>query len=119
MKRSGFVFRAMSAVFVFIALVSVVGGTVAYAQAPASEAVEIARLQKPVWHYLGAAVGLGLVVIGAASGIGRFAAAAAEGIARQPAAAAQISGAVSLPLFLLEGVAVIAEVVVLLVVLLK
>ena len=115
MKRSGFVVRAMSAAFVFIALVSVFG-TVAYAQ---SEALEIATLQKPVWHYLGAALGLGLVVIGAASGIGRFASAAAEGIARQPAAAAQISGAVSLPLFLLEGVAIIAEVVVLLIVLLK
>ena len=58
-------------------------------------------------------------VIGAALGIGRFAAAAAESIARQPAAAAQISGAVNLPLFLLEGVAIIAEVVVLLIVLLK
>jgi F-type H+-transporting ATPase subunit c len=119
MKRTGFVYRAISAVFVFIALMSVVGGSVAYAQTPTSEALEIARLQKPVWHYLGAALGLGLVVIGAASGIGRFASAAAEGIARQPAAAAQISGAVSLPLFLLEGVAIIAEVVVLLVVLLK
>ena len=119
MKRSGFVVRAMSAAFVFVALVSVFGGTVAYAQTPASEAVEIATLQKPVWHYLGAALGLGLVVIGAASGIGRFASAAAEGIARQPAAAAQISCAVSLPLFLLEGVAIIAEVVVLLIVLLK
>ena len=62
---------------------------------------------------------LGLIVIGAALGIGKFAAAAAEGIARQPAAAAQISGAVNLPLFLLEGVAIIAEVVVLLIVLLK
>ena len=58
-----------------------------------------------------------LVVIGAASGIGKFTAAAAEGIARQPAAAAQISGAISLPLFLLEGVAVLAEVFTLLIVL--
>ena len=48
-----------------------------------------------------------------------IAAAAAESIARQPAAAAQISGAVNLPLFLLEGVSIIAEVVVLLIVLLK
>ena len=37
-------------------------------------------------HYLGAALGLGMVVIGAALGIGKFASAAAEGIARQPAA---------------------------------
>ena len=39
-----------------------------------------------------------------------FAAAAAEGIARQPEAADKISGAVQLPLFLLEGVAILAEV---------
>jgi F-type H+-transporting ATPase subunit c len=68
-------------------------------------------------HYFGAAVGIGMIVIGAGMGIGRFAAAAAEGVARQPAAAAQISGAISLPLFLLEGVAIIGEVVVLLIVL--
>ena len=61
--------------------------------------------------------GLGMIVIGAGLGIGRLAAAAAEGIARQPSAAAQITGAVNLPLFLLEGVAIIAEVGVLLIVL--
>jgi F-type H+-transporting ATPase subunit c len=70
-------------------------------------------------HLLGAAIGLGMIVIGAALGIGKFASAAAEGIARQPAAAASITGAVSLPLFLLEGVAVIAEVVILLIVFTK
>ena len=60
-----------------------------------------------------------MIVIGAALGIGKFAAAAAEGIARQPAAADKITGAVNLPLFLLEGVAILAEVFALLVVLLK
>ena len=55
-------------------------------------------------------VGLGLTVVGAAMGIGKFEAAAAEGIARQPEAADKISGAVQLPLFLLEGVAILAEV---------
>jgi F-type H+-transporting ATPase subunit c len=69
--------------------------------------------------YLGAAIGAGLATIGAGVGIGRLAAGAAEAIGRQPSAAPQISGAVTLPLFLLEGVAVIAEVVALLVVLLK
>ena len=68
-------------------------------------------------HIFGAALGLGLIVIGAGIGIGRFAAAAAEGIARQPSAAAQITGAVNLPLFLLEGVAILAEVFVLVIVL--
>ena len=70
-------------------------------------------------HFFGAALGLGMIVIGAALGIGRFAAAAAESIARQPAAADKITGAVNLPLFLLEGVAILAEVFILLVVLLK
>ena len=116
MKNSGLVRRAMVAAFLVLVVVSVFGSQLAFAQVNESDAVKIAVAQKPVWHYFGAALGLGLIVIGAASGIGRFAAAAAEGIARQPAAAAQISGAISLPLFLLEGVAIIAEVVVLLVV---
>jgi len=55
-------------------------------------------------------LGMGLIVLGAGLGIGRLAAAAAEGIARQPEAADKISGAVNLPLFLLEGVAILAEV---------
>ena len=59
-------------------------------------------------HLFGVAIGLGLIVIGAGLGIGRFTAAAAEAIARQPSAAAQITGAVNLPLFLLEGVATVS-----------
>jgi F-type H+-transporting ATPase subunit c len=69
--------------------------------------------------YMGAGLGLGLIVLGAGLGIGRLAAAIAEGVARQPSAAAQISGAANLPLFLLEGVAILAEVFALLIVLLK
>ena len=72
-----------------------------------------------VLHYFGAALGLGLIVLGAGLAVGRFTAAAAEGIARQPSAASQITAAVNLPLFLLEGVAILAEVFVLLIVLLK
>lgn len=69
--------------------------------------------------FMGVAIGLGLIVIGAGLGIGKLAAGAAEGIARQPSAAAQITGAVNLPLFLLEGVAILAEVFALLVLLLN
>jgi len=58
--------------------------------------------------YMGAGIGVGLAVIGAGLGIGRLAAGAAEAIGRQPSASAQINGAVQLPLFLLEGVAVLA-----------
>jgi F-type H+-transporting ATPase subunit c len=68
---------------------------------------------------MGAGLGVGLVVIGAGLGIGRLAAGAAEAIGRQPSAAAQITGAVNLPLFLLEGVAILAAIFGLLIVLLK
>ncbi|MCH2446798.1 MAG: ATP synthase F0 subunit C [Candidatus Marinimicrobia bacterium] len=53
-------------------------------------------------------LGMGAAVIGAGLGIGKLAAAAAESIARQPEAASEITAAVNLPLFLLEGVAIIA-----------
>ena len=69
-----------------------------------------------VLHLFGAGIGLGLVVIGAGLGIGKLAAAAADGIARQPGAADKITGAINLPLFLLEGIAIIAEVLILMVV---
>jgi len=55
-------------------------------------------------------LGMGLIVLGAGLGIGRLASAAAESIARQPEAADKVTGAVNLPLFLLEGVAILAEV---------
>ena len=70
-------------------------------------------------HYFGATIGLGIIVSGAGYGISRFTTAAAESIARQPEAAAQITAAVNLPLFLLEGVAILGEVFVLLIALMK
>jgi F-type H+-transporting ATPase subunit c len=56
---------------------------------------------------LGAALGAGVITIGAGLGIGRFTSSAVESIARQPQAAKDIVQAFQLPLFLLEGVAVI------------
>ena len=55
-------------------------------------------------------IGLGLIVIAAAMAFGKSATAAAESIARQPEAADKITAAINLPLFLLEGVAILAEV---------
>ena len=55
-------------------------------------------------------LGMGKIVLGAGMGIGKFTSAAAESIARQPEAADKITGAINLPLFLLEGVAILAEV---------
>ncbi|HSW40196.1 MAG TPA: ATP synthase F0 subunit C [Acidobacteriota bacterium] len=115
MKNKGFFRGGLVVAFLIVATAFIIGSPPVSAQdtAAAGQAPEV------VWHYFGAAIGLGLIVIGAALGISRFTAAAAESIARQPAAAAQISGAINLPLFLLEGVAIIAEVVILLIVLLK
>jgi F-type H+-transporting ATPase subunit c len=109
MNSVRFVRQALMFAIVFAAVAS----NVVFAQEAAGAG------QGPVLHYFGAALGLGMIVIGAALGIGRFASAAAEGIARQPAAADKITGAVNLPLFLLEGVAILAEVFVLLIVLMK
>ena len=64
-------------------------------------------------------LGMGLIVIGASYGIGRFTAAAAESIARQPEASDKITGAINLPLFLLEGCAILAEVFTFLMLILK
>ena len=58
-----------------------------------------------------AAIGAGLAAIGAGIGIGNIFSSAAEATARQPEATEDIKGTVNLPLFLLEGVAIIALVV--------
>jgi F-type H+-transporting ATPase subunit c len=78
---------------------------------------EAAQASSLALGYAGAGLGLGLAVVGAGLGIGKLAAGAAEGVARQPSAAAQIREATNLPLFLLEGVAILAEVFCLLIVL--
>ena len=80
---------------------------------------DVAQIMKPVWHYMGAAIGFGLTVLGVGMGIGKLAAAAAEGVARQPSASAQITAAANLPLFLLEGATILALVFGLLIVFLK
>jgi len=64
---------------------------------------------------LGAALGAGLAVIGAGIGIGFIGRGATEGMARQPEAGAQIQGAAIILAALVEGVALFAVVVALLV----
>jgi F-type H+-transporting ATPase subunit c len=113
MKRADLFGRAGAVAVLTTALVIAVYNPVVLAQAPAAAGAPVS-----VVHLLGVALGLGMIVIGAGLGIGKLAAAAAEGIARQPAAADRITGAVNLPLFLLEGVAILAEVFALLVLLL-
>lgn len=60
---------------------------------------------------LGAGLGAGIAVIGAGYGIGRLAASAMEGIARQPEAAGDIRGGMILAAALIEGVALFALVI--------
>ena len=64
---------------------------------------------------MGAGIGAGIAVIGAGIGIGRIGAAANEGIARQPEAVADIRGGSIILAALIEGVALFAVVVTLLI----
>lgn len=64
---------------------------------------------------LGAALGAGLAVIGAGIGIGKIGGSAMEGIARQPEAAGDIRMNMIIAAALVEGVALLALVVCLLV----
>jgi len=79
--------------------------------AQAGNALEIAKATAKAPGMMGGGIGAGLVVIGAGLGIGLLAFAAANATARQPEAAGAIRATVNLPLFLLEGVAIIALVV--------
>lgn len=64
---------------------------------------------------LGAALGAGLAVIGAAVGIGKIGGSAMEAIARQPEASGDIRMSMIIAAALIEGVALLAVVVCLLV----
>jgi len=63
----------------------------------------------------GAGIGAGLAAIGAGMGIGRLGGAAAEGIARQPEADGKIRGIAIILAAFIEGVALFAVVVTLLI----
>ena len=60
---------------------------------------------------MGAGIGAGLAAVGAGLGIGRLAGSACEGIARQPEATNDIRGAMILTAALVEGAALFAIVV--------
>lgn len=64
---------------------------------------------------VGATIGASLVVIGAAMGIGKIGSAAMEAIARQPEAAGDVRMSMIIAAALIEGVALLAVVVCLLV----
>ncbi|MBL0331934.1 MAG: ATP synthase F0 subunit C [Chlorobiota bacterium] len=68
-------------------------------------------LDPRVLAYLAAGVGAGITVFGAANGIGRLASAALEAIGRQPEATADIRTTMIIAAALIEGVALFAEVI--------
>lgn len=61
--------------------------------------------------YLAAGLGAGLAVIGAALGIGKLASSAMDGSARQPSVAGDIRTTAIILAALIEGVALFAEVI--------
>ncbi|KAB2881077.1 ATP synthase F0 subunit C [bacterium] len=61
--------------------------------------------------YLGAGLGAGLAVLGAGLGIGKLAASALEGAARQPEATGDLRTTMIIAAALIEGVALFAEVI--------
>ena len=68
---------------------------------------------------LGAAIGAGIVAIGAGIGIGKIGSSAMEGIARQPEMAGNIRTSMLIIAALIEGVALFAVIVCMLVLLMK
>jgi F-type H+-transporting ATPase subunit c len=69
--------------------------------------------------YLAAGIGAGLAVIGGAYGIGRIAEGAMHATARQPSASGDIRTSMIIAAALIEGVTLFAEVVCILIVLMK
>jgi len=69
--------------------------------------------------YLGAAIGAGLATIGAGLGIGLIGSRAMEGIARQPEAVGDIRTNMIITAALVEGVALLGEVICVLIVVTK
>jgi F-type H+-transporting ATPase subunit c len=67
------------------------------------------------WGFAGAAIGAGVAAIGAGLGIGKIGSAANEAIGRQPEAAGDIRGGSVILSAFIEGVALFAVVVALLV----
>jgi F-type H+-transporting ATPase subunit c len=73
------------------------------------------RFYAGAWAMMGSAIGAGLASIGAGIGIGRIGGQATEAMARQPGAAGDIRGTAIVLSAFIEGVALFAVVVALLV----
>lgn len=67
------------------------------------------------WAFMGAGIGAGIAALGAGVGIGKIGGSAVESIARQPAESGKIQTAMLIAAALIEGVALFAVVVCLLI----
>jgi len=67
------------------------------------------------WAFMGAGIGAGVAAIGAGIGIGKIGASAVEAIGRQPSESGKIQTAMLIAAALVEGVALFAVVVCLLI----
>lgn len=81
----------------------------------AAEGGAFTRDYMGAWAMMGAGIGAGLAVIGAGLGIGKIGGSTAEAIARQPEAAGQVQTAGIILAALIEGAALFAIVVALLI----
>ena len=70
--------------------------------------VDLKEAETSGYGTLGIGIGMGLVIIGAGIGIGRIGSAAVDAIARQPEASGTISTNMLIAAALVEGVSVIA-----------
>ena len=84
-------------------------------QAAVDAAGNFGRGYMGAWAMLGAGIGAGLAVIGAGIGIGRIGGSATEGMARQPEIAGTIQTGALILAALVEGAALFAIVVTLLI----
>lgn len=77
----------------------------------AAQAVELAAAPNSGYGVLGIGIGMGLVILGAGLGIGRIGGSAVDAISRQPEASGTISTQMLISAALIEGVSVIALIV--------
>jgi F-type H+-transporting ATPase subunit c len=83
------------------------------AQAAATDSIEVAAESAKLFNKLGAGLGMGLVILGAGLGIGRIGGTAVDAIARQPEASGTIGTQMLIAAALIEGVTVIALILIL------
>jgi F-type H+-transporting ATPase subunit c len=99
---------------VFAAVPAALGAGEEAGTAPAVKAASSPLIPGSGAAMLGAAVGVGLVVMGGGAGIGRIGGSAVESMARQPEASGSINGVALITAAMIEGATLFAVIVCLL-----